>query len=408
MSEDATSPPELIAIGALNDDYYGSFDLRYRLSSSLRADIETRRECLLTDAQIEAELLNIGKAEFGSPTAGGSSLNTARTVASLGLGIRVGFVGVLGGPAGSELDAATAELDRDPDLLIRRPDLPPGRCLVFRRGSDSRLLVAPGANVAVTDAFRQPKLPRYLASARWIHVSSFHNRSSLRTLGEAIDAARGLNPALVLSFDPGDEYTERLRGVDESTGREGPPYVEEFLNRCDYLFLNGKEAKSLARISGKGRVDPKILGQAIFKVVGTRCRLVIVKYRESHIIFQRRVFGAEREVLVRRWWHLLKFGPIDDVGAGDVFAGGFIAAHLRPYFVELGKGPSRLGASLVHARLGAKRGIPFELFRGAAELQLQSVKREAFNLRDFLAVWGGRALAFAAGAVVSGLLGKFL
>ncbi|MFI0608771.1 MAG: carbohydrate kinase family protein [Anaerolineae bacterium] len=403
MTLETKLTPEFIAVGALNEDYYGPYDLRYRLSAAIQTDLEGRRECLVNDTQVDKELANVGKAAFGGSTAGGSALNTARTIESLGLGVRVGFVGVLGGSPDGVIEAAIKQLDTT--LVIRYADTPPGRCLVFRRGSDTRLLVAPGANVRVEEAFAQPALTEYLAAARWIHVSSFHHRAALRVLAEAIDRARNLNASLIVSFDPGDEYTERLRGLDDSTGKEGPPFVEEFLAKCDFVFLNGKEARNLARVSGRRRVESRVLGEEIFKVAGERCRLVIVKNRSSHIVFQRRILGTEKVVLVRRWWHLRIPLVIDDVGAGDVFAGGFIAAHLRPYFVELGKGPSRLGASLVRARLVAKHGIPFADFKGVTNKQLDIARRERWNLRDFLAVYGPPALTFVAGALLGRLLG---
>lgn len=395
---------DVIAVGALNEDYYGPYDLRSRLSASTRADLEENRELLLNDDDIDNELKLIGQARFSGPVAGGSAFNTALTIANLGLGLHVGFVGVLGGSPNGVLDTAIKQLDTK--LILPREDKPPGRCLVFRKGRDTKLLVGAGANVHVEEAFAQPSLPTYLAAARWVHVSSLHNRAALRVLGEAIDKARTQNACLVVSFDPGDEYTERPRGTDVATGQELPPYVEEFLERCDYVFLNGKEARNLAGLRGEKQVESRVLGEAIFKRSGKRCSLVIVKNRASHLIFQRRTLGTETEVLVREWWHVLKLGTIDDVGAGDVFAGGFIAAHLLPYFVELGKGPTRLGASLVRARLSAMHGIPFDSFKEVANKQLASMKGERRNLRDFLAVYGLPALTFVAGGLVVELLGK--
>lgn len=137
-------------------------------------------------------------------------------------------------------------------------------------------------------------------SARHLHLSSFFLHRALRPripdlFREA--KAAGLTTSLDTNDDPEDKWDADLR---------------EVLKHVDILFVNEREAKKMTRIEDHA--------QAI-NLLAEWVRTVVVK-RGAATSFCRSA-GEEWSALPPR------VAVVDDVGAGDSFAAGFIHRYLR-------------------------------------------------------------------------------
>ena len=350
-----------------------------------------------------------------SPIAGGSAFNVIRTVSHLGLGITTGFVGVAG-LRDARLVPDTQTDGIDTAFFVQSTNHVPGRCIVLGAGQDSKLLTAPGATVAFANLIKKReqeiaesggttcRLVDYLAQARWIHVTSFAipkspTRSPLPFLVETIQAAKLARPGLIISFDPGDEYTQ-------TPSRE----VIKLLELADYVFLNMREFRNLSQHDNASKAPIAELARGLYARGPFSVQVIVLKGPASDFWIHK----VQERVYARCHWHrwLPSFLVPDDVGAGDVFAGGVIAGNLRPAFDEYGRGPTMLATALVRAKLSKKGEIPFHEFEAISRrLADQALARERFNLLDFARLWvpplARYVLAFLAG-IAGGIIGTVI
>lgn len=212
-----------------------------------------------------------------SRSAGGSAANVA--VGLCGLDVEATLIGSVGDDEYGSLTRRALER-RDVDLELTVVD--GGRTGV------KFLLVDPEGTVAVlgmdgdNEAVRPADVsPALLDGADYLHLTSQRPDTAAR-LAE-LAAARGIP----VSFDPGRRVTERDYGG--------------VLERADVLFLNEREAAAFETIPEDGLV---------VTTYGTRGALL----ETPEGLYRHRGFGPV---------------AVDSAGAGDAFAGGFLAARLR-------------------------------------------------------------------------------
>jgi len=290
---------DVAGVGAVNTDLIAP-------RPAVLPQVEPGAEHLVDAAAIESTV----DKDATTARLGGSALVAIATAAATGA--RTGFVGVAGRVPLAGWTVA-AELDRlgvDRRLLHESGELG-GTCLALVHGEERTLLVCPGANdlMAGRLAADPDTYAAYLAAARVVHVSSFLDQDTPGQLVAVLRAARERAPGLLISLDPGHVWCTAPT-----------PAVRELRALADVVLLNEREHRA-APDGG---------------------RTVVVKHRSGVHWYGHRTGSVRHEPVPA--------GEIvDPTGAGDVFAGGLLAALARdPEAFEDG---ARLGLALVRRKL---------------------------------------------------------
>lgn len=312
---------------------------------------------------------------------GGSAYLAIKTIAAMNLGLQTGFVGVYGTADETEREVCPglpAEDDfrrlSDREWLFRST-APPGRALVLvRRGRRVEIRIATGANADLIHLVREriarrdpDVLARYIASARWVHVSSLARFEDFSTILAQVKRAKDLNRSLRCSIDPGYEYAQNHSNE-----------LNQAFDVADFIFLTETEAQHLA---GGPDVGERLLIERLGEL-GSNTRVLIVKSKNRHTLVHQ-VLGIP---VSRRYWHL-KLSTLrirNDTGAGDVLAGGFIAALLTDALIAHQPAAVRLGAILAGERLKSEEFPASRIAIATERYLLQGQKRERLNRRQHI------------------------
>lgn len=346
---------DIIGIGALNLDYIaprGSFPTQ--LLERFNAEIGKDHEKLVEDEKVNNFLKSYGTDNLPSPNGdlGGSTFNMVRTIRAMNLGLKIGYVGVVGEPEGHKFIEFFDRQNIDTQYLFRR-NYQSSKCFgTFDDKRQRKLMTGRGATRFLVDCIRDkaaetgefdvpyPSLTGYLASSRWIHITSFHDLHTLEFFREHLVAAKRRNPALRLSFDMGYQYA-----TDRSIE------VVEMAKLADFLFFSEPELSEFVQAvdTPGNKIRVENLATRLFTAISSQSQVIALKKRTSTLTM--RSFQGQPEI--SRYWHrpLLGFEIKSDVGAGDVFAGGYVAGHLVPIFDEYGQGPANLATDLVRTKL---------------------------------------------------------
>lgn len=127
--------------------------------------------------------------------------------------------------------------------------------------------------------------------------------------------AKSLNPDLKVSMDPGFEYTSKWRDR-----------LQPLIAHVDYLFLNKSEKKNLGLNEKRVRPLYKNICDYCSAVRPNPDQTLIIKYDDRHELLK----FKDGKALIRTVRHkkLYQYQMNNDTGAGDSFAGGFIAGML--------------------------------------------------------------------------------
>ena len=227
------------------------------------------------------------------------------------LGLRVGFVGVVGDdPMGRFMLAAMQARGIDVGGCRVDADVPTGASVILTSGRDRAILTAPGT----MPLLRDEDVPGALvARARHLHVGSVFLLDALRPrLAARLAAARraGLTTSADCNWDPRGTWDGGLWDI---------------LRETDVFLPNAAEATRLARTD-----DVEAAARAL---VAAGPRVVAVKC------------GADGAIAVTRDGTLtrvasLAVDAVDTTGAGDSFDAGFLAGFLAgrpvPHCLALG------------------------------------------------------------------------
>jgi ribokinase len=314
-------PPPILCLGAIN------VDLKFRvddLEGFLRhwgTGLNRGGEEAVSRAQ-EARLAEL-LARYGRPAGrggGGQAANTAYALACLGL--PVGLVGRVGADADGEfLQESLAGVDLT--HVVTQGES--GRAYILTdRDGERTILVAPNTN----DDLEERDLPwEALAAAAFLHLTSFVGTGPL----EVQRLIAGRVPEQVrLSLDPGELYA-----------RMGWPALEDILDHLETLLVTETEWRLLG---GEPKTHPQ--------------------WAPPLVIIKRGALGARLLTPLRYLDFPVELGGdlVDTLGAGDVFAAGYLAGRLHGLHLNL------------CVRLGNR----------AAAVSLRGAGRESYPDRDFL------------------------
>lgn len=349
--EASRGTPDVVGIGALNVDYVAPSSQLKRLGhdfmEELPSYIEHGSEHVMDGRDLDIHLARL--APFTTPYPGGSAFNSIHCIRELHTGITTGYVGV----AGDTYDVSFADYFKDLDIdgrFVVPIEAQARRCLSFTRDGE-RTLLTEREDLSNLVEVLQPvstALVEYLAGARIIHVTALTNDADTKFVSDLVLTVRRRFPAIRLSVDPGLIWAKAAVGTPPSSA------VCQLLAEADFLFLNPQEFDVLARRLTDTRLESV---RKLLPKPPSRQRLLIGKQLQSTDLYS----WIGNEVLPRSYPHgVVPEGQIEDsTGAGDVFAGAFIAgAVLGLDYSER----SALAYRLVEAKLRGSGCAPYRRF----------------------------------------------
>jgi sugar/nucleoside kinase (ribokinase family) len=353
MTEDP-SMLDVIGVGMVNLDYIASASSHRQRDSEAMLEIRERfehgAESVVDEGTIVRVLEQLGGRDTLQLSLGGSAFLAIQALASTGLGLRLGFVGV----AGRSPDVSLSPLRRLDQLGIDRSrlrldlDRSSGMCISYIHEGERTLLTWAGANAGFAGYVDDEldALAEYLARARHVHVTSLLDPASATRLCTLVEEAKRRNPELKVSFDPGHAWC-----VDQPAAAMG------LLRVADYLFLNYREFKLLGGQGELGEFQPdEGTAARVLSRCGPSCAAVVLKRYDRVLVYRRR---GERVTGEEYGHQPLDVDVIEDAtGAGDVFAAGMLAAMTSDQLrLELG---SLLGMKMARHKLRhvGDRGYP--------------------------------------------------
>jgi sugar/nucleoside kinase (ribokinase family) len=358
MGDPSHAAPDVIGFGAINIDYIaGATEEVKEWADRFDRNVETRVDKTTIDEVVD--LLGASALDI-SP--GGSAFNATFALARLDLDLRLGYVGVAGREETPGLSFVRLMDAHAVDRRFVREDrrAPCGMCLSYIDDDGGRvMLTCPGANLGMARFIQErfDDLAAYLASARYVHVTSFLDPETPVEMVRVLQAARQANPYLRVSLDPGYDWA-----VHPSRA------VRDLLGLADYLFLTRREFKELGRYT-HGEPDTTLAARVLS---GARPGAVLLLPHRYDTVD---AFQSRAGVVTQRRFAATAFVSDEDIedttGTGDVFAAGLLAALAsRRLKVEQG---AYLGLGLARQRAGPQaRGGVFVAH--GADPQWQQVK----------------------------------
>jgi len=221
--------------------------------------------------------------------AGGGAANTA--VGFSRLGFKAAIISETGRDDFSEVIVRNLQKDSvDTSLIVKEKQEVTGGSVILVGQNGRRTVMVHRGAASMLDPFDIP--PFWFSKARWVHLSSISGR--LETLKRIFELVK-MNPELRLSWNPGKSELKLIA--------EGKIKADDI--PCLILFLNDKEWKMIEKQQEK--------------LIEEIPQIVITKGAEGGEVYihgkkQLKFLGAQEK-------------SVDDTGAGDAFATGYVAAQ---------------------------------------------------------------------------------
>lgn len=251
---------------------------------------------------------------------GGSAANTIVGLARLG--VKTGFIGVVGEDREGELLLEELRRERVDTEGVTRIKGRTGEIIGVVDNRGERILYAyPGVNDSLEiDASKL----EYAGKARFLHLSSFVGEPSYHAQKNLLKLRNKI------SFSPGTLYA-----------RKGIAELKAVIKRSEVVFLNREELRLLTG---------EELKPGVKKLLEAGAKAVAVTLGEKGCY----IASTELEETVPGY----PVKVVDTTGAGDAFAAGFLYGMLQDLEPpECGKLGNKL-ASLCIAAMGARTGLP--------------------------------------------------
>ncbi|MGZ4934421.1 MAG: carbohydrate kinase family protein [Halobacteriota archaeon] len=252
---------------------------------------------------------------------GGSAANTIVGLARLG--VRTGFVGVVGDDVNGELLLDDLRKENVDVQGIDRLGGYTGAALAFIDAAGERTIyVLPSVNDVYSTANCDS-----MQGADILHVSSFMNDRQLRQQEECITRAKA--QGMRISFSPGNAYA--ALGVER---------LISLIKRVSIVFLNNEEAQALTGTAYTESADTLLR-------LGAQTVAITLGSEGCYIATRNEHFTVPAFQTVVQ----------DTIGAGDAFAAGFLYGELRKANEYQSGLYGNYLASKCITELGARKGL---------------------------------------------------
>ena len=313
---------DLFGIGDLNVDYIIGRTNRRALETTfpdafrrLRSCFPDGRDGIASDDQI-AGMVAISRG-YCVACLGGSAFNVLQAAAGLDRNLRLGCLGILGTRGIPDADFS-AWLDRhnvDRTFVLPAPG-EQGSCMALFDGGKRLLRPYPAANAAFADVFDGfgEHVAEYVSNSRIVHLTPLIDRRGADLAAEWMRAIKARNPGILLSFDPGDRWSEPVASA-----------LADIYGLADVVFLNETE---LTRLGASTAARPfKSIVEDLLnrRVIDAPVTLAIKADQHSHIYV---CDGDAVNESIHPIEDFLSEPQIEDTtGGGDVFAAGFLVGR---------------------------------------------------------------------------------
>nr|MDT0658740.1 carbohydrate kinase family protein [Micromonospora sp. DSM 115978] len=315
---DDQTTPHIVAIGSLTTDYMirppggdGTASLTEQLARLITA-VNAGRIDLATLHTAVKDMANRGTDH---PKLGGAAFTTAIAAACCRRGLRIGYVGVAGRTFAppTHLQQLTALGIDHQFLFADRNRQPCGLRVTIDHDATTTHFAVPGANQYLGDHLTRhhEALTAYLAAARLVHITPILDTRSTQHLLAILRTARHRNPNLLISVDPGPEWSTR-------TDRA----VVGIRDLSSHLLLTRPQLRALG---GATDATDATIATRLLRRMGNGTA-IILRNPSSTRIYRHRdgALLTETRSQVR-----LPASTAGEVGAGDAFAAGLLTVLAR-------------------------------------------------------------------------------
>jgi len=407
---------DVIGIGAINYDYM--FPCKKVFNNDSNPDNGEENIGVANEIVEEeiSELLSTGK-KYYSTQVGGSSLLALKAIHAIDKSLSLGFVGVCG--QASEFDKRhgknlnlKSELSfiNNQEWLFYTDESTPienryiGKASVKLNKSNTRggIDISLGANNIIIDLIHKKeqdekvKLTDFLSQARWIHISSLSRFEQFEKIMEYVIKAKCKNPFLRVSLDPGDQYTKHKK-----------LYLQKYLKEVDYVFLNKKEYNNLILNEDLPENEKRIKISTYFNdPENVKTKIFVIKSKSKHELID--FINGTSYVFYHKSLPFYKIN--NDTGAGDCFAGGFIAGLLSDKLISQQPAPISLGVLAAKARMTSitNSSIYENIEKKSTEFLLKRYKNGEMNRKQWLKLFFQSHIDFLIGFITSLIIAYIL
>lgn len=410
---------DVIGIGAINYDYMfhcKKTDSRNSIPDGGREDQgRTKNE---VEDQI-SELYRSGKEPITQ--IGGSAYLAIKAIKAIDKTLSVSYVGVCGQfndfdkRYGTNLNINNElnDIDNKEWLFFTNEQTPEdkryiGKSVIrLHKHIRDDIKISAGANDLILDFIKNKEIEEktsfcdFLAQAKWIHISSLSKFEQFEEIMLYVIKAKEKNRFIRISVDPGYKFTDEYRDR-----------LQKYLKIADYVFLNEKEYVNLIINNDMANNDKYIKLSAYFNnPENVNTKVFIIKHKNRHELIDF-VNGAP---FVYYHKQLCNFEIFNDTGAGDCFAGGFIAGLLSDKLIAQQPAPISLGALASKTRMNtpnnnevynnianeAKKFISKKYINGRNSKKQKMIFFFKSNLKATLAFLWGAIVSFIISAICS-------
>lgn len=375
---------DLIGIGAINLDFIFSNNKSDSKEDKKTYDDGEERFVDSKDFKTEFERAKNFLMDSLKTQVGGSALLAIKTAKSMCSNLQTAYVGVIGKIPSqvndTNLPSSTKKLINEISTFVNEKSWifednteETGMAIVKQyKHRRQHIDILPGANSTLLDKIQKEgkdKFVDFLSSAKWIHITSLPDPNQFVEICGYIKEAKEKNPFLTISVDPGYDYTKNQIDV-----------LRKIFPIADFVFLNKTELSNISfnlGLSTKEKLN--VLGQEL--VNGSLAPQVLVIKNKNKSILLNLIEGVP---FARTYYHRKLFGVriLNDTGAGDAFAGGFIAGMLSPKMLSYQPAPIKLATIAANERMKSENW-PIQLKSEAHKFFKQNMKDEKKNRKQW-------------------------
>lgn len=352
--------PDAIFIGAINYDYI--FQGKEKTIQHVIENGEERLRWDKSNGEFDDKIQSMYENfNVKSRQLGGSAYLALRAFKTVDRSLKSAYVGICGNLTKKDLKRGSIIEDQDFRMIDNQDwffdfhnhysenesDIV-GRSYVLLDENATRksIMIDPGINDKLVSFIKKEEetgknFTEFLSKTRWIHITSLSAIDDFLEIINYIREAKRNNPFLKISADLGDEYTseKRLRLIDERV-------FEVF----DFIFLSNKEKENLMvnPFGEKKRIRDNF--DLLFQANKLNEQQILVIKHENRYELYKKMNGRIR-VKTFGQQELEATAIVNDTGAGDFFAGGFIGGMLSDKFLAHQPMPIDIGSIVAKERL---------------------------------------------------------